>query len=69
MEITKEFLLSEISDLEQESQKANTFLIQAQATISAYKMLINRLEAPEESSLTGEWNAAKEIDQTSSVQK
>ena len=51
MEITKEFLLSEISDLEQESQKANTFLIQAQATISAYKMLINRLEAPDE---TGE---------------
>ena len=44
MEITKEFLLSEISDLEQESQKANTFLIQAQATISAYKMLINRLD-------------------------
>ena len=47
MVITKEFLQSEISDLEQESQKANAFLIQAQATISAYKMLINKLNKPE----------------------
>jgi hypothetical protein len=47
MQINKEFLLSEINDLETESQKAQTFLIQAQATISAYRMLINRLEAPE----------------------
>ena len=44
MEITKEFLLSEISDLEQELQKANTFVIQAQATISAFRMLVNRLD-------------------------
>jgi len=48
MQITKEFLQAEIEDLERESQKANNFLIQAQATISAYKMLINRLDAPEE---------------------
>ena len=47
MQINKEFLTSEISALENESQKANTFLIQAQATISAYKMLINRLDQPE----------------------
>jgi hypothetical protein len=47
MQITKEFLESEIRDLEQEANKAQTFLIQAQATITAYKMLINRLEAPE----------------------
>jgi hypothetical protein len=47
MQISKAFLLSEIADLETESQKAQTFLIQAQATISAYRMLINRLEAPE----------------------
>ena len=44
MQISKEFLLSEISDLEAESQKAQTFLIQAQATISEYKMLIHKLE-------------------------
>ncbi len=48
MQISKEFLLSEISDLESESKKAQTFLIQAQATISAYKMLIDKLEEPEE---------------------
>jgi hypothetical protein len=48
MQITKEFLESEIRDLEQEANKAQAFLIQAQATISAYRMLINRLNAPEE---------------------
>jgi hypothetical protein len=48
MQITKEFLVEEIQSLEQESNKAQTFLIQAQATIAAYKMLLNRLEAPEE---------------------
>jgi hypothetical protein len=48
MQITKEFLEVEIQSLEQESNKAQTFLIQAQATIQAYKMLLNRLEAPEE---------------------
>jgi hypothetical protein len=54
MQINKEFLLSEISDLENESQKANTFLIQAQATISAYKMLIDRLDQFEPESLQPE---------------
>jgi len=47
MQVTKEFLESEIRDLETEAQKAQTFLIQSQATIQAYKMLINRIDAPE----------------------
>ena len=47
MQITKEFLESEIRDLERELNKAQVFSVQAQATITAYKMLINRLEAPE----------------------
>jgi hypothetical protein len=47
MQITKEFLEIEIRELETEAQKAQTFLTQAQATIQAYKMLINRLETPE----------------------
>ena len=47
MQITKEFLESEIRELEIEAQKAQPFLTQAQATIQAYKMLINRLDAPE----------------------
>ena len=48
MQITKEFLESEIRDLETEAQKAQTFLVQAQGTIQAYKMLLNRLDAPEQ---------------------
>lgn len=48
MQITKEFLLSEIGSLEQETQKAQNFLIQAQATITAYQMLIRRIDAPDE---------------------
>ena len=47
MQITKDFLEAEIRELEAEAQKAQTFLAQAQATITAYRMLINRLEAPE----------------------
>ena len=47
MQITKEFLESEIRDLEFEAQKAQTFVLQAQATIQAYKMLVSRLDAPE----------------------
>ena len=48
MQITKEFLEAEIQSLEQELNKAQVFTIQAQATVQAYKMLLNRLEAPEE---------------------
>jgi hypothetical protein len=51
MQITKEFLEAEIRDLEAEAQKAQIFLTQAQATVQAYKMLINRLDAPEEDSV------------------
>ena len=54
MQITKEFLESEIRELETEVQKAQTFLIQAQATIQAYKMLVNRLDAPEPEQENGE---------------
>lgn len=49
MEITKDFLAGEILSLEIEIGKANDFISRAQATIAAYNMLVNRLEAPEES--------------------
>jgi hypothetical protein len=45
MQITKEFLEAEIQSLEQELSKVQVFTIQAQATITAYRMLINRLDA------------------------
>jgi hypothetical protein len=47
MQITKEFLLIEIDSLEQEIAKSQTYISQCQAVISAYKMLVNRIEAPE----------------------
>lgn len=47
MQITKEFLLIEIDSLEQEIAKAQTYVAQCQAVVSAYKMLVNRIEAPE----------------------
>ena len=49
MQINKEFLVAEIESLEFEANKAQTFLIQAQATITAYKMLINKIDEPESS--------------------
>lgn len=48
MQITKEFLLLEICELETEVEKAKTFTLQAQATIAAYQMLIARLDTPED---------------------
>ena len=47
MQITKEFLLIEIDSLEQEIAKAQTYVAQCQAVVSAYKMLVTRIEAPE----------------------
>lgn len=47
MQITKEFLESEVRDLETEVEKAQIFIIKAQGTIEAYKMLLNRLNMPE----------------------
>ncbi len=47
MEIKKEFLEAEIAELEGEARKAEIFIAQASATISAYRMLINRINTPE----------------------
>lgn len=47
MQITKDFLESEVRDLEAEIEKAQVFIIKAQGTIEAYQMLINRLNTPE----------------------
>lgn len=47
MQITKEFLEAEIASLEAEIQKANAFAVKAQGAVEAYKVLLNRLDAPE----------------------
>lgn len=47
MQITKEFLQTEVQSLEFEIGKAQTFLTQAQAVLNSYRMLLARLDAPE----------------------
>jgi hypothetical protein len=47
MQITKEFLQTEIQGLELEIGKAQTFLTQAQAVLNAYRMLVQKLDEPE----------------------
>ncbi len=47
MQITKEFIDAEILSLESEISKAQTFLTQAQAVLSTYKMLLARLDQPD----------------------
>jgi len=56
--ITVASLKAKITALEAELQKANVFVIQAQATIGAYQSLIIDLEAP---------HAIEEINQPESV--
>ena len=56
MQITKDFLVAEIADLQTEMGKAQAFLLKAQGTIEAYQMLINRLEAPEPEQENGNAN-------------
>ena len=54
MQITKEFLEAEIAELQKEAGTAEVFLLQSKATVAAYQMLINRLEAPEKTQETQE---------------
>ena len=56
--VTVDSLKAKITALEAELQKANIFVIQAQATIGTYQLLIIELEAPD---------AAEEINQSESV--
>jgi hypothetical protein len=46
MELTKEFLLTEIGSLDSELQKAQAFILKAQGAIEVYKVLIRRLDEP-----------------------
>jgi uncharacterized small protein (DUF1192 family) len=47
MEITKEFLLSEIKRLEAERNQASSFITASQGAIDAYTALVERLDAKE----------------------
>lgn len=43
MEISKEFILSEMEQVQLELQKAQVFVIQAETSLAIYKMLLERL--------------------------
>ena len=47
MAVTKEFLQGEILSLESEIQKAQAFLIRAQAVLDSYRMLVGKCDEPE----------------------
>jgi hypothetical protein len=51
MEISREFIQAEISQVEQEVVKARTFLIQAETSLAIYQMLLARLDQPDEGKL------------------
>lgn len=48
MEITKDFLMSEIKRLSAERDQAAAFVTASQGAIDAYQALVERLDAPEE---------------------
>lgn len=47
MEITKEFLLTEIKKMEQQRNHAHDVAVASQAAIDVMKSLVERLDAPE----------------------
>ena len=48
MEISREFIEAEISEVQRELQKAKTFVIQAETSLAIYAMLLARLNGPDE---------------------
>jgi len=56
MEINREFLESEISEVQRELQKAHTFVIQAETSLAIYQMLLTRLSKGDDELCEGESN-------------
>jgi hypothetical protein len=48
MEISREFIQSEINQVQQTVEKAKTFLIQAEASLAIFEMLLARLDQLDE---------------------
>jgi hypothetical protein len=48
MEISREFIEAEISEVQSELQKAKTFVIQAETSLAIYRMLLARLDTPDD---------------------
>jgi hypothetical protein len=48
MEISRDFIQAEISQVQQEVVRAKTFLVQAETSLAIYQMLLARLDQPDE---------------------
>jgi hypothetical protein len=48
MEISREFIEAEISEVQRELQKAHTFVIQAETSLTIYRMLLAKLDTPDD---------------------
>jgi hypothetical protein len=48
MEISRDFIQAEISQVQQEVGKAKTFLVQAETSLAIFQMLLARLDQPDE---------------------
>ena len=46
MEISRDFIQAEISQVQQEVVRAKTFLVQAETSLAIYQMLLARLDQP-----------------------
>ena len=52
MQISKEFILAEMEQVQRELQKAQVFVIQAETSLSIYQMLLAKLDEPEKTEET-----------------
>ena len=54
MEISREFLEAEISEVQRELERAKTFVIQAETSLAIYQMLLLRLSKGDDELCEGE---------------
>ncbi len=48
MEISREFIQAEMDEVQRELIKAQTFVVQAETSLAIYRMLLVRLDQPDE---------------------
>ena len=48
MEISREYIQAEIDEVQRELAKAKTFVIQAETSLTIYRMLLAKLDTPDD---------------------
>jgi hypothetical protein len=48
MQITREFIQAEMDEVQRELAKAQTFVVQAETSLAIYRMLLAKLDQPDE---------------------